>query len=63
MAQRVADRAIQAHGAMGLSEDTPIADFFLRNRYVRITDGPDEVHLSQLGKLKIAEFADPGEHA
>ena len=57
MAQGVADRAIQIHGAMGLSEDTPIADFFLRNRFVRIADGPDEVHLSQLGKLKIEELA------
>lgn len=57
VAQLVADRAIQVHGAMGLSEDTPIADFFLRNRFVRIADGPDEVHLSQLGKLKIEELA------
>jgi acyl-CoA dehydrogenase len=56
MAQTVADRAIQAHGGMGVSEDTPIAYFFTLNRYVRITDGPEEVHMSQLGKLKIAEY-------
>ncbi|ALH82171.1 acyl-CoA dehydrogenase family protein [Sphingopyxis macrogoltabida] len=56
MAQTVSDRAIQAHGGMGVSEDTPIAYFFTLNRYVRITDGPEEVHMSQLGKQKIAEY-------
>ncbi|WP_339709990.1 acyl-CoA dehydrogenase family protein [uncultured Sphingosinicella sp.] len=56
MAQTVADRAIQAHGAMGLSGDTPIAQIFVSGRYLRMADGPDEVHLSQLGKLKIAEY-------
>jgi len=56
MAQTVADRAIQVHGGMGVSDDTPVAYFFTLNRYVRITDGPEEVHMSQLGKLKIAEY-------
>ena len=56
MAQRVTDRAIQAHGGMGVSADTPIAYFFTTNRYLRLADGPDEVHMSQLGKLKIAEY-------
>lgn len=56
MAQTVADRAIQAHGAMGLSGDTPVAQIFVSARFLRMADGPDEVHLSQLGKLKIAEY-------
>ncbi|MEN6541832.1 acyl-CoA dehydrogenase family protein [Parvibaculum sp.] len=56
MAQTVCDRAIQAHGGMGVSADTPIASFFTLNRFLRIADGPDEVHMSQLGKLKIAEY-------
>jgi len=56
MAQTVADRAIQAHGGMGVSDDTEIAHFFTLNRFLRIADGPDEVHLSQLGKLKIREY-------
>ena len=56
MAQTVSDRAIQAHGGMGVSEDTPVAYFFTLNRYVRITDGPEDVHMSQLGKQKIAEY-------
>jgi acyl-CoA dehydrogenase len=57
MAQTVCDRAIQAHGGMGVSTDTPIAEFFTINRFVRIADGPDEVHMSQLGKQKIREYA------
>jgi acyl-CoA dehydrogenase len=57
MAQTVCDRAIQVHGGMGVSDDTPIARFFTLNRFVRIADGPDEVHMSQLGKAKIKEYA------
>ena len=56
VAQTVADRAIQAHGGMGVSDDTPVADIFVSGRYLRIADGPDEVHLAQLGKAKIAEL-------
>ena len=60
MAQTVTDRAIQIHGAMGVGDDTPLASFFTMNRFLRLADGPDEVHLAQLGKLKIAEYcADP----
>jgi acyl-CoA dehydrogenase len=57
MAQTVGDRALQAHGGMGVSADTPIAQLFLTNRFVRLTDGPEEVHMAQLGKLKIAEYS------
>jgi acyl-CoA dehydrogenase len=57
MAQKVTDRAMQAHGATGLSDDTEIAYFFTTSRYLRIADGPDEVHMSQLGKQKIDEYA------
>jgi acyl-CoA dehydrogenase len=57
MAQTVADRAIQVHGGMGVSDDTPIAYLFTLNRYLRIADGPDEVHMAQLGKSKIREYA------
>ena len=41
---------------MGVSGDTPVADFFTLNRFLRIADGPDEVHMSQLGKMKIQEY-------
>jgi len=57
MAQTVADRAIQAHGGMGVSDDTEIAYFFALNRFLRLADGPDEVHMAQLGKQKIREYA------
>jgi acyl-CoA dehydrogenase len=56
MGQTVADRAIQAYGGMGVSDDTPIAAIFATSRYLRLADGPDEVHMAQLGKLKIAEL-------
>ena len=41
-----------------LSDDAPVANAFTSARYIRLTDGPDEVHMAQLGKLKIAEFND-----
>ena len=46
----VVDRAIQAHGGMGVSQDTPLAGFWLYGRIIRIADGPDEVHMYQLGR-------------
>lgn len=56
MAQTVCDRVIQSFGAMGVSDDTPVAEFFTTNRFLRLADGPDEVHMAQLGKLKIADY-------
>lgn len=51
MAQTVIDRAIQAHGGMGVSgADTPLAAFWAYARSVRLADGPDEVHMFQLGR-------------
>ena len=56
MAQNVADRAIQIYGGMGVCEDTLIAEVFTTARFCRIADGPDEVHMSQLGKLTVREY-------
>lgn len=42
--QRVLDRAIQVHGALGVTDDTPLASFYRHERAARIYDGPDEVH-------------------
>ena len=53
MCQDVADRAIQAHGGMGVSQDTPLARIFHQARFCRIADGPDEVHMSQLARMTI----------
>ena len=55
MCQRVADRAMQSHGGMGVCQDTVLPEIFAYARYVRIADGPDEVHMSQLGKLTIQQ--------
>lgn len=56
MALRVIDRAIQIHGGKGVSGDTPLAYFFAAARTLRLADGPDEVHLSQLGKSTIGQY-------
>ncbi|MEQ8663971.1 MAG: acyl-CoA dehydrogenase family protein, partial [Gammaproteobacteria bacterium] len=55
MCQTVADRAMQAHGGMGVCQDTVLPEIFAYARSVRLADGPDEVHMSQLGKLTIQQ--------
>ena len=52
----VLDWAIQAHGAAGVSEDFPLAHAYAYARTVRIVDGPDEVHLNQLGRLELGKY-------
>ena len=54
---RVVDRAMQVFGAMGLSPDTPLADFYTLGRALRFADGPDEVHLRSLARWELAESA------
>jgi acyl-CoA dehydrogenase len=56
MAQNVADRAMQIFGGMGVCQDTLIPSVFTQARFCRIADGPDEVHMSQLGKLTIRDL-------
>jgi alkylation response protein AidB-like acyl-CoA dehydrogenase len=48
--ERVLDRALQAHGALGMTDDTPLAWFFRQERAARIYDGPDEVHKMVVAK-------------
>jgi len=55
MCQNVADRALQAHGGMGVTQDTPIARIYMSSRYCRIADGPDEVHMTQLARRTIRD--------
>ena len=57
MAGEVTDRAIQAFGGMGVSQDTPLAQIWIYSRIIRIADGPDEVHLYQLGKNTIKKYS------
>lgn len=54
---RVCDRAMQVHGAEGLSQDTPLARIWAHNRTLRIADGPDEVHINQLARREMAAQA------
>ena len=56
MTSRVVDRAIQAHGGMGVSQDTPLAGFWIASRMLRLADGPDEVHMHQLGRNTVKEY-------
>ena len=51
--QQILDRAIQLHGGGGLTADDPIAEMFAGARALRLADGPDEVHLSSLGKAEL----------
>lgn len=48
--QRVLDRALQAHGALGMTDDTVLAAFYRNERAARIYDGPDEVHRLTVGR-------------
>ena len=57
MALAVIDRAIQIMGGKGVSNDTPLAHFYAAARILRLADGPDEVHMSQLGKNTIKKYA------
>lgn len=54
--QRVLDRAIQVHGALGLTDDTPLAYWYRHERAARIYDGPDEVHKGMVAKLTLRRF-------
>ncbi len=57
MAARVIDRAIQIHGGMGVSQDTFLAESYTYARFIRIGDGPDQVHMSQLGRTLLKQYA------
>jgi acyl-CoA dehydrogenase len=50
MAQTVIDRAMQIHGAMGLTADLPLAELFNYARQIRLADGPDQVHMMALAR-------------
>ncbi len=54
MASQVIDWAIQAHGAAGISDDFPLAYAYCTQRWLRLADGPDEVHRQSIAKLELA---------
>jgi acyl-CoA dehydrogenase len=53
VALKVLDRAIQAHGGGGVSDDFPLAGFWTSSRTLRLADGPDEVHRAQIARLEL----------
>src|SRR5262249_5500396 len=55
MALAVLDRAIQAHGAAGASDDFPLAAAWAHARTIRLADGPDEVHCEAIAKVELAK--------
>src|SRR5579863_827480 len=57
MALRVLDRAIQAHGGAGVSEDFGLAAAWAHSRTLRLADGPDEVHRADVAKLELRKYA------
>jgi acyl-CoA dehydrogenase len=57
MALRVLDRAIQAHGGGGVSDDFPLAKAWVYARTIRLADGPDEVHAEAIAKLELKKNA------
>ena len=53
---RVADRAIQLFGAAGFTPDFPLAEFYAMGRWLRIADGPDEVHRRSVARAELGRL-------
>jgi acyl-CoA dehydrogenase len=62
MACQVIDRAIQIHGGAGLSQDTFLAQAYSYARFMRIGDGPDQVHLAALGRQLLSQYGSSTKH-
>ncbi len=56
VALRVLDRAIQAHGAAGVSDDYFLASAWAHTRTIRLADGPDEVHREAIAKEELKRY-------
>jgi len=52
----ILDKAIQTHGAAGVSQDTPLAKLWAGIRGLRLADGPDEVHRRSLARRELAKY-------
>jgi acyl-CoA dehydrogenase len=57
---RIIDRAIQVHGALGYSTDTPLAHMLQQARWARFADGTDEIHQMRIAQRTIAAYNDTG---
>jgi acyl-CoA dehydrogenase len=58
MLHDVIDRAVQCHGAAGLTDDTPLSHMYRAARFARIYDGPDEVHVHSVARRILKQFRD-----
>ena len=63
MLNRIIDRAIQVHGALGYSTDTPLAHMYQHARWARFADGADEVHQMRIAQRTIAAYTDTARRA
>jgi acyl-CoA dehydrogenase len=52
----ILDKAIQAHGAAGVSQDFPLARWYASTRTLRLADGPDEVHKNSIARRELAKY-------
>jgi acyl-CoA dehydrogenase len=59
VALQVLDRAIQAHGGAGVSQDTFLAAAWANVRTLRIADGPDEVHMESIARQELQKWGKP----
>jgi len=53
----IIDQALQMHGALGVSQHTPLAQMYTSQRTLRLADGPDEVHYMVVGRAEIARYS------
>lgn len=56
VAIRIVDQAIQMYGALGISQDTPLANMYMNQRTLRLADGPDEVHRMVVGRNELKQY-------
>jgi acyl-CoA dehydrogenase len=57
----IVDQAIQMFGALGISQDTPLAELYMAQRTLRLADGPDEVHRMVVGRNELRKYKDQQE--
>jgi len=58
LALNVIDRAVQAHGGAGVSDDFMLAAAWANARTLRLADGPDEVHLESIARMELSKYQD-----
>jgi acyl-CoA dehydrogenase len=59
----VLDRAIQVHGSLGMSDDTPLAGMWRFSRMLKVADGPDEVHKMVVARRELNKAARAAEES